>query len=99
LLPWSAVAAAIMMGIMMGIAPLGMIAIWWLADAMPEVLGLVSSVLTVILVVALAREIRLRRALESLLKRLLSYWRTHEEQKPRDVGHQPVDADDSRLHW
>ena len=47
--------------------------------------------------VELAREIRLRRALESLLRRLLSYWRTHEKRKPRDAGHS-VDTDDCRLH-
>ena len=38
-------------------------------------IAVASSVLAVVLVVVLAREIRLRRALESLLRRLLAYWR------------------------
>jgi hypothetical protein len=35
-------------------------------------------------VIALAREIRLRRALQSLLRRLLAHWRTHETTCPDD---------------
>jgi beta-lactamase regulating signal transducer with metallopeptidase domain len=35
-----------------------------------------SSVLVVFLVLALAREIRLRRALQELLRRLLEKWRS-----------------------
>ena len=60
-------------------------------------IAVASSVLAVVLVVVLAREIRLRRALESLLRRLLAYWRTREERTHRDTAH-PVDADDRRLH-
>lgn len=60
-------------------------------------IAVASSVLAMILVIALAREIRLRRALESLLRRLLSYWRTHEKRYPRDVGHS-TDVGDRRLH-
>jgi hypothetical protein len=37
-----------------------------------------SSLLAVVLAMALAREIRLRRALQSLLRRLLAHWRPHE---------------------
>ena len=37
---------------------------------------LASSALAVVLVLALAREIRLRRALETLLRRLLQKWRS-----------------------
>jgi len=43
-----------------------------------------SSLLAVVLVIALAREIRLRRALQSLLRRLLAHWRTHETTCPDD---------------
>ena len=42
-------------------------------------IAVASTGLAVILIIALAREMRLRRALESLLRRLLSYWRTHEK--------------------
>jgi hypothetical protein len=66
-------------------------------DGMAVPIAVASTVLAVILVIALAREIRLRRALESLLRRLLTYWRSHEERKPRDAGHS-VDAGDCRLH-
>ena len=40
-------------------------------------IAVASTVLAVILVFVLAREIRLRRALECLLKKLLTYWRPH----------------------
>ena len=53
---------------------------------------LASSVLAVVLVVALVREVRLRRALQKLLSRLLSHWRN------RDVENHtlpPSDGDDS----
>ncbi len=43
-----------------------------------------SSLLAVVLVIALAREIRLRRALQALLKRLLTHWRSHETNHPID---------------
>jgi hypothetical protein len=36
---------------------------------------LASSVLVVVLVVALVREVRLRRALQELIRRLLKKWR------------------------
>lgn len=37
---------------------------------------LASSVLAVVLVLALVREVRLRRALQALLRRLLKKWRS-----------------------
>ena len=37
---------------------------------------LASSTLAVVLVLALLREVRLRRALQALLRRLLDKWRT-----------------------
>ena len=37
---------------------------------------LASSALTVVLVLALVREVRLRRALQALLRRLLEKWRS-----------------------
>ena len=43
-----------------------------------------SSLLAVVLSIALAREIRLRRALQSLLRRLLNHWRPHETLRPND---------------
>ena len=36
-----------------------------------------SSLLAVIVVLALVREVRLRRALQTLLHRLLIHWRSH----------------------
>ena len=36
-----------------------------------------SSALAVVLVVALVREVRLRRALQMLLRRLIEHWRMH----------------------
>jgi hypothetical protein len=42
---------------------------------------LASSMLVLILVLALAREVRLRRALERLVARLLSLWRNHHAEK------------------
>ena len=39
---------------------------------------LVSSLVIVVVIVLLVREVRLRRALECLLRRLLNYWRSHE---------------------
>ena len=38
-----------------------------------------SSVLVLILICALTREVRLRRALQRLVARLLSYWRSQHE--------------------
>ena len=40
-----------------------------------------SSLLAVVLVLALVREVRLRRALQTLLHRLLVYWRSHGKTK------------------
>jgi len=55
-------------------------------DRMAVPIAVASSVLAVVLVVVLAREIRLRRALETLLRKILALWRTHEERNLRDVG-------------
>ena len=41
-----------------------------------------GAVLVVLLALALAREMRMRRALQSLLKRLLSFWRNHDAEEP-----------------
>jgi hypothetical protein len=41
-----------------------------------------SSVLVVVLVLLLCREVRLRRALQTLLKRLMSYWRNSDAEEP-----------------
>ncbi len=38
---------------------------------------LASAVLAVVLVIALVREVRLRRALQEVLCRLLTKWRSH----------------------
>jgi len=50
-----------------------------------------SSVLVVVLVLLLCREVRLRRALQALLKRLLSFWRNRDAEEPVARG----DADDN----
>ncbi len=52
---------------------------------------LASSVLAIVLVAALVREVRLRRALQRLLSRLLSYWRKHDAENHTST---PVDVDD-----
>ena len=52
-----------------------------------------SSVLATVLVLILIREHRLRRALETLLRRLLKHWRNDETPPTRN----PVDRPDSRL--
>jgi hypothetical protein len=41
-----------------------------------------GAVLVVLLALALAREMRMRRALQSLLKRLLSFWRNRDAEEP-----------------
>ena len=41
-----------------------------------------TSLLAVVLVHALVREVRLRRALQTLLRRLLIHWRSHGKAKP-----------------
>ncbi len=41
-----------------------------------------GAVLVVVLALALAREVRLRRALQSLLKKLLLFWRNDDDAKP-----------------
>jgi len=38
-----------------------------------------SSLLAVVLAIALAREVRLRGSLQSLLRRLLAHWRPYEK--------------------
>jgi len=50
-----------------------------------------SVVLVVVLALALAREVKLRRALQRLLKQLLSFWRNRDE-KP--VARRSDSADD-----
>jgi hypothetical protein len=47
-----------------------------------HVILMASAVLVVLLTLALAREIRMRRALQSLLKKLLSFWRSRDEEEP-----------------
>ena len=55
-----------------------------------------SSVLAAVLVLALVREYRLRRALQTLLRRLLIYWRSHETNDDADSsGRRP--SHDERL--
>jgi hypothetical protein len=44
---------------------------------------LAGAMLVLLLVVALVREIRLRRALQALLRRLLTLWRDHAQRKNR----------------
>jgi len=41
-----------------------------------------GAVLVVLLALALAREMRMRRALQSLLKKLLSFWRNNNAEDP-----------------
>jgi hypothetical protein len=62
-------------------------------DRMAVPIAVASTVLAVILVIVLAREIRLRRALESLLRRLLTYWRTHAHTRVPDAD-RPAAPDD-----
>jgi len=47
---------------------------------------LAGAMLVLLLVVALVREIRLRRALQALLRRLLTLWRDHAQRKNRPPG-------------
>ena len=54
---------------------------------------LASSLLAVVLVLILIREHRLRRALESLLRRLLTHWRHNEANPARN----PVDLPDRSM--
>ena len=50
------------------------------------------SLLAVVLAIALAREVRLRRALQSLLRRLLAHWRKpHEKIRPTDTDDPAAD--------
>lgn len=57
-----------------------------------------SLALALLLVVAaLAREVRLRRALQALLHRLLTHWRNRfGNRHPYDNSTHPDDADDNR---
>ena len=57
---------------------------------MSHVILTTSSVLVVVLVLLLCREVRLRQALQSLLKQLLSFWRSRDEKPAARSG----DADD-----
>jgi ABC-type phosphate/phosphonate transport system permease subunit len=50
------------------------------------------AVLVVVLALALAREVRLRRALQSLLKQLLSFWRNRDETPAARRGNADDDA-------
>jgi len=50
---------------------------------------LASSTLALILIVALVREVRLRRALQRLLTRLLAYWRNPHGENPPDRPRSP----------
>ena len=56
-----------------------------------------SSVLVVLLTLCWAKEIRLRRALQSLLARVFDHWRqnTHETNPDRDRPHPAATATDS----
>ena len=52
---------------------------------------LASSVLATVLVILLIREHRLRRALESLLRRLIRHWRSHEMLHTDDTARAPAE--------
>ena len=49
---------------------------------MSHVILTTGAVLVVLLALALAREMRMRRALQCLLKKLLSFWRNRDAEKP-----------------
>ncbi|GAG33442.1 unnamed protein product [marine sediment metagenome] len=49
----------------------------------------VGSTLVIVLVLALAREVRLRRALQRLLARLLAHWRNHDVEDTSHASQQP----------
>ena len=55
-----------------------------------------SGLLAVFLSLALAREVRLRRALQNLLARIFRHWRNNHVKNPTDRSpnddHDPVDA-------
>ncbi len=59
---------------------------------------LASSLLAVVLLLVLAREVRLRRALQTLLRRLITLWRsnTHDQSTSRG-GHSHRNRTDRRL--
>ena len=59
-------------------------------------IAVATTVLAVVLTFVLAREIRLRRALESLLRRIIAFWRSNEARKSRDAN-RPADPGDFRL--
>jgi hypothetical protein len=50
-----------------------------------------SSVLVVLLALALVREVRLRKALQRLLTKLMSFWRNNDAENSRDA---PSKVDD-----
>jgi hypothetical protein len=47
-----------------------------------HVILMASAVLVVLFALALAREMRMRRALQSLLKKLLTFWRNTDAEEP-----------------
>ncbi|MBM4088481.1 MAG: hypothetical protein FJ276_03500 [Planctomycetes bacterium] len=53
---------------------------------MPVSTILIGSLVILLLTLLLAREVRLRRALETLLRRLLSLWRNDEVRSSPDRG-------------
>lgn len=62
---------------------------------MTYLIVLASSLLAVVLVGLLAHEVRLRRALQRLLARLISRWRNeHDHEKPFAAGGDGADPDD-----
>jgi len=56
-----------------------------------------SSVLVVVLVLLLCREVRLRRSLQALLKRLLSFWRNTDAEDPVAQRGDPDDPAGDRV--
>ena len=58
----------------------------------PAILG-AGSVLVLVLVIALAREVRLRRALQQLLRKLLAAWRNTRANHPSSCRDQLHDRD------
>lgn len=63
---------------------------------MTQAILFTSSLLVVLLSLALVREIRIRRALERLLARLLTLWRTRHAKVPSDRTRHAGPVDDDR---
>jgi hypothetical protein len=57
---------------------------------------LASSLLTVLLALALTREVRLRRALQKLMQRIFKLWRKRHEADVDDVSGSGSDRVDGR---